>query len=258
MSKTDSIEIYTDGSSLGNPGPGGWGAVVIFQDSKNPSQSSMFYGEKEIGSIKNIKVDQVTELGGYEKHTTNNRMELSAVINALEFLNQNISPINFEIVLSADSAYVLNGITKWVFGWQKNNWKTSTNKEVLNRDLWERLFDASKNLNIKWNKVKGHSGVDLNERCDVLATSFAKQEEIDLFTGDYETYISIIPKHFPTTAFAKKKTPKGGFYISKIGDVVLEHKTWEECEAYVKGEKGAKYKKVSNTEEAKEIINSWK
>ncbi|HIK15005.1 MAG TPA: ribonuclease HI [Leptolyngbyaceae cyanobacterium M33_DOE_097] len=138
--------IYTDGACSGNPGRGGWGVVVYFSD----------------GSI--------YEIGGKEAQTTNNRMELQAAIAALEFLQQ--ANQKEPVELYTDSEYVKNGITKWIHGWKKKGWKTSTGKAVLNQDLWEEL-DALNHPQIQWRYVRGHAGNIGNERCDEIARAFA-------------------------------------------------------------------------------------
>ena len=131
--------VYTDGACSGNPGPGGWGAT--------------------------IKIDRETfEIYGGEDNTTNNRMELIAAIKALEFLNE-----SYEITLYTDSNYVKDGITKWIFNWKKNNWKTSSKKTVKNCDLWIQLDTIQEKRKVTWNWVKGHSGNIGNERADELA-----------------------------------------------------------------------------------------
>ena len=139
MVKNDIIKIYTDGACSGNPGPGGWGAIIISSCE-----------EKEISG------------GAIE--TTNNRMELLAVINAIESL---IKPS--KIILTTDSSYVLNGITKWIENWEQNNWRTSNKKAVKNVDLWKRLSECVKPHDIEWVWIKGHSGHTLNERADEVA-----------------------------------------------------------------------------------------
>ena len=149
--KKDEIVIYTDGSSLGNPGPGGWGSVVAYDG-------------------------KVVELGGREKESTNNRMEITAAIEALRLVQER--KVKGKLInVHTDSAYLLNGITVWIFSWMKNNWRTASKDPVLNRDLWEELFkltfDLKHKYKIEWIKVAGHSGVKLNERCDVIATSFS-------------------------------------------------------------------------------------
>ena len=133
------VKIYTDGACSGNPGPGGWGAILK-------------YG------------DQVRELSGGEKNTTNNRMELMAVIEGLRAVKERCS-----LIITTDSEYVRSGITSWIHRWLKNNWKTSSKQNVKNRDLWEILLELSKNHEIKWEWIKGHSGHRENERCDELA-----------------------------------------------------------------------------------------
>lgn len=147
MSSFRQIEkLYTDGACSGNPGPGGWGVVVYFQD----------------GSI--------YEMGGAEAQTTNNRMELQAAIAALRLLAA--SGQTEPVTLYTDSEYVKKGITEWVKGWKKKAWKTVQGKAVLNQDLWEAL-DALNSHQIHWQYVKGHSGDVGNDRCDAIARAFA-------------------------------------------------------------------------------------
>ncbi len=134
-----SVEIATDGACKGNPGPGGWGAILR-------------------------QGDKVRELSGAEPLTTNNRMELTAAIRALTALKK---PCHVE--LSIDSKYVMDGITKWVFGWQKNGWRTADKKPVKNDDLWRDLVEAIKPHQIRWIWVRGHNGHAANERADELA-----------------------------------------------------------------------------------------
>jgi len=139
-----SVEIYTDGSCLGNPGPGGWGAILVYGDA-----------EKEIS--------------GGEDNTTNNRMELLAAIMALEALKRPVA-----VTLTSDSSYLKDGITKWIHGWKKNGWKTAAKKPVANQDLWQRLDQAIAPHQINWQWVKGHAGHPMNERCDDLARMAAE------------------------------------------------------------------------------------
>ena len=135
----DVVEIFTDGACSGNPGPGGWGVVLRWRGNER-------------------------ELSGGEKETTNNRMELMAAIAALEALKR---PMN--VVLTTDSTYVRDGITKWIHGWRRNGWKTANKKPVKNADLWQRLEQAITPHTIEWKWVKGHAGHDENERADTLA-----------------------------------------------------------------------------------------
>ena len=139
----NNLVIYTDGGCSGNPGPGGWGTVII--DGTN-----------------------ITKLSGGEKQTTNNRMELSAAINALDAVVKNTGWRNRHVEVYSDSQYVKNGITSWIKNWKKNGWKTAAKKPVLNQDLWIALDNLYNQLDIEWRWVKGHAGVEYNEICDQL------------------------------------------------------------------------------------------
>jgi ribonuclease HI len=137
------VKIATDGACKGNPGPGGWGALIR-------------YGDRE------------KEISGGERHSTNNRMELLAAIRALQSLNR---PCH--VTLVTDSVYVKDGITKWIFGWQKNGWRTAAKQPVKNAELWQELLIAIKPHWIDWTWVKGHAGDPDNERADALASDAA-------------------------------------------------------------------------------------
>lgn len=137
------IDIYTDGGCSGNPGPGGWAFVILSN------------GEKTTGT-------------GGEKATTNNRMELTAVISALKQVEASGEPQGTALTLSTDSQYVKNGITSWIHNWMKNNWQTAAKKPVKNKDLWVELKKMSDRFNIQWKWVAGHSGHQYNEECDSL------------------------------------------------------------------------------------------
>jgi ribonuclease HI len=141
MESDSLIKIYTDGACSGNPGPGGWG--VFIENSGN-----------------------VTELSGRDENTTNNRMELKAVIEALKFFT-----INSELTIYTDSKYVMDGASRWIINWKKNNWKTAQKKDVKNKDLWIELDNLLNYHDVSWVWVKGHDGIYGNERADYLATS---------------------------------------------------------------------------------------
>ena len=145
MSEAPKVEIFTDGACKGNPGPGGWGALIRF-------------GTHE------------KELSGGESNTTNNRMELMAAIEALNALTRPC-----DVILSTDSNYVKDGITKWIFGWQKNGWRTADRKPVKNADLWQALLEAVRRHKIEWQWVRGHNGHPENERADKLASDAAME-----------------------------------------------------------------------------------
>lgn len=142
------IDIYTDGACSGNPGKGGWGAVLVYNNNEK-------------------------ELCGGEKETTNNRMELTAVISALKAVKEPC-----EITVTTDSKYVCDAVTKgWVYGWKKNGWRKSDKKPALNVDLWEQLLPLLKIHKVTFNWVKGHNGHEYNERCDKLAVNYYQNLE---------------------------------------------------------------------------------
>jgi len=142
------VEIFTDGSCLGNPGPGGYGAVLKYKETS-----------KELSQ-------------GY-KLTTNNRMEMLATIVALQSLKEPCT-----VTLTTDSQYVRQGITQWISKWQKNNWKTASRQDVKNVDLWKQLYAENQRHKVQWNWVKGHSGHIENERCDDLARQAAESNNL--------------------------------------------------------------------------------
>ena len=137
--KENVVVIHTDGACSGNPGPGGWGAILDYNGTRK-------------------------ELSGGEAETTNNRMELTGAITALESLKRSC-----KVEMHVDSAYVKDGITKWIFGWKRNGWKTADKKPVKNVELWQRLDEAIKTHDISWHWVRGHAGHAENERADELA-----------------------------------------------------------------------------------------
>lgn len=144
----EEVTIYTDGACSGNPGPGGWGAILMYKDMKK-------------------------EISGGKANTTNNVMELSAVIEALKQLKY---PCN--VKLYSDSAYVVNAfLQKWTINWQKNNWKTSDKKDVKNKELWQELLELTKIHTVEFIKVKGHADNEYNNRCDELARNAIKNIE---------------------------------------------------------------------------------
>lgn len=148
------ITIYTDGAAKGNPGRAGWGAIIM-HDGK------------------------VFELGGRKDHATNNQMELTAPIEALKYIKTHLRHgVNVEI--HSDSKYVILGITEWIHGWLKNGWRNAAKKPVMNQELWEQLHELNTALKPKWHYVKGHSGHEHNDRVDLIATSFAEGEPVEL------------------------------------------------------------------------------
>lgn len=139
----DEVIIYTDGGCSGNPGPGGWGVVVIYKG-------------------------EARQLSGGEHVTTNNRMELMAAINALSVVKNTPQFNGLPVTVNIDSQYVKNGITVWIKGWKAKGWKTADKKPVKNQDLWVQLDALNASMSVNWNWVKGHAGIEYNEVCDQL------------------------------------------------------------------------------------------
>jgi len=242
------VIIFSDGASKGNPGPGGWGAVVVFNG-------------------------HVIELGDRENHTTNNKMELMAAVDALNTLNALSVTENFsgqEILLHTDSRYVINGITKWISAWKKRDWKTLQKEDVLHRDLWQALDAAVSATQLKggvlrWVHVPGHSGVWGNERVDQIASSFAEGIASRLFSGSLSKYgTDILNISFDSTKKEQKDSNKSRSraqaysYVSMVLGVIHIDHTWLECEKRVKRVPGALFKKTLNATEEKEIVRDFK
>ncbi len=152
------IKIFTDGAARGNPGPGGWGAIIA-------------------------REFEVHEIGGRDPYTTNNKMELTGAIEALKVLEFGV-----DVRVYTDSEYVMKGMTEWIGNWQKNGWKTAAKRPVENQDLWKDLLLASEGKNVEWKYVAGHSGNEANERCDEIATKFADNLSVDLYAGPIGSY----------------------------------------------------------------------
>lgn len=209
------IDIITDGACSGNPGRGGWATIIV-----NPDQS-------------------VNEYSGNAANTTNNQMELQAVIVGLQKVDANT-----EVHIYTDSQYVINGITKWVFGWQKNGWRTKDGNPVENQTLWHTLISLT-HKNVHWHHVKGHSGHVMNERANTLAQLQARSQGTRIS--------STVPGPPPTS------TPIGAFprYISLIGSDFRQYNTWDECKQAVHGVSGARFKKVNNAAELAAQRRIW-
>ncbi len=231
------IVIFSDGACSGNPGPGGWGAIVLL-----PSGF-------------------VTELGGAEAATTNNRMEMMATVQALRAVQQVLTTVDFY----TDSTYIIRGITQWIHGWRRRGWKTAEGNEVSNKDLWEKLAElvAARGTagQIEWKYARGHVGTPGNERCDVIAVAFSKHQSISLYRGPLESYSVDLLNVPEDTSLPEMKSPsekKAAFsYLSNIGGLVYRHKDWAACERRVKGKSGAKFKKSTSADDEKQILKSW-
>ena len=237
MSELKSILFFSDGACSGNPGPGGWGVVAVTPDA------------------------QVKEMGGGDKSTTNNRMEMMAVIEALKYVKDLEYPIDFY----TDSTYVIRGITQWIWAWKKRNWQTAEGEEVSNRDLWDRLFnlvmDRSAKGKINWHYSRGHAGIPGNERCDEIAVCFSKGQWVDLYEGSllkYPVAIFDLPEDTSLPEMKPRGEKKKAYsYLSLVGGEVWRHWDWASCERRVKGQSGAKFKKAMSASEEAEISKSW-
>lgn len=229
------IVIYTDGACSGNPGPGGWGSIVL------------------------RKSGEVRELGGPEAPTTNNRMEVTAALEALKSVQDLEGPVH----LYTDSTYLIRGITQWVWGWRQRGWKTAEGADVQNRDLWERLMAVTsrrKKGEIEWRYVRGHQGQEGNERCDRIAVAFSQGQQPALFRGDVNAYrVDILtfpePEALPEMK-PKVEKVKAFSYLSQLDGVTIRHSDWASCERRVKG-RPAKFKKATSATEEKSILEAW-
>lgn len=227
------ILVFTDGSSRGNPGPGGWGAIIATDT-------------------------DVIELGGRDERTTNNRMELLAASAALHEVRARGQ--RTPVIVFSDSSYLVNGMERWVAGWKQNGWKTKEKGEVLNRDLWESLDDAAASLSVSWRRVAGHAGHDANERCDRIATTFADNQPITLYRGSRAGYRILIntPKGAHASSHGVGRAGKAYSYVSMVDGIITTHDTWTACERRVKGAKGARYRKALSAEDEKAIFAEFK
>ncbi len=230
---------FTDGAAKGNPGPGGWGAVVVTLDG------------------------HVTELGGGSPHTTNNKMELGGAIAALTHLAE----MPGTVTVYTDSTYVIQGITKWLHGWRARGWKTATGQDVLNRDLWEQLsslVQARGKGGVAWHWVRGHVGTPGNERADAISVAYALQRPAGLYAGPlsgYEVDVLSVPdgdgKPAERKPGAAKSKAAAYSYLSVVDGVPMRHATWSECERRVKGRSNARFKKSASAADELAILRAW-
>ncbi len=241
----NSYIIFCDGACKGNPGPGGWAAIVI--------ESS----------------GEVEEIGGYSPQTTNNQMELLAATEALRKTKQ-----GSKVQIFTDSTYVIRGITEWIWGWKKRNWTTAQGELVLNKEYWQNLQQAGFGREIVWTYVRGHSGIAGNERVDEIAVAYSHRTELNslsLFRGSVENYsVPIFPlppgepikKTNHKTSSGAQTSKESGHkiapsYLCLINGVVTEYPNWTSCEKAVKGISGAKFKKISSEKEKSDTLKSW-
>ena len=234
-----SIVAFTDGAAKGNPGPGGWGAIIATPDG------------------------QVIELGGGVRHTTNNQMELTAVIETLRHLRATPGAI----ALHTDSTYVIRGITEWIHGWRRRGWMTAQGQPVLNRELWEQLAALTAERRaapVAWHYVRGHTLIPGNERADAIAVAFAGGQRPALYAGALTGYpVAIhdlpddttLPPSARTRSNAERQAPHS--YLSLVNGRPMRHATWADCERRVKGVSGARFKKAMSAAEESAILAAW-
>lgn len=235
------ILCYSDGACTGNPGPGGWGAIVRTPDG------------------------HVRELGAGEPSTTNNRMELSGAIHALYLVRGQASvPVD----LYTDSSYVIQGITRWVHGWRRRGWVKQDGQPVLNRDLWEelhRLVEARRKTGpAEFHYVRGHAGVPGNERCDRISVAFAKGERPRLYDGPLLAYrVDLTPPDGDTSVPERPRNAKAApapgsvTYLSLVDGQLARHDSWESCKLLVHGRSNARFKKCTSAAEEKATLEAW-
>jgi ribonuclease HI len=219
--------LFTDGAARGNPGPGGWGFVLVVND-------------------------QVTEGSGAKNPTTNNAMELSAVIAGIKkFL---VVGETKKLTIHLDSKYVRDGSISWRHGWARNGWMTKEKQSISNKDLWQELHKilnqcAELGITIDWDLVRGHRGIPGNERCDYLATTVAD-------TGVDQSYNGPLSGHpFAKNLLTVPKTTEP-YYIAFADGQLQKFTKWDDCSQWVRGRK-AKYKKVHSTLEEESVLEGW-
>jgi ribonuclease HI len=239
--RADRIVVFCDGAAKGNPGPGGWGVVIATPEG------------------------HVLELGGAAGHTTNNKMELTAAIQALTEIRADGRAAD----VHTDSTYVIKGIREWIWGWRRRGWKTAANTDVLNRDLWvelDQLSTARGKDGLAWHYVRGHAGIPGNERVDEIADGLARGEPVPLYCGPIAEYgVAIFDLPDDTTVPSRSRASTSGrspagaaySYLSLVDGTLMRHATWAECERRVKGQSGAKFKKATSAADESAILRSW-
>lgn len=233
--------VFCDGAAKGNPGSGGWGVVIATPEGG------------------------VTELGGSAPHTTNNRMELTAAIEALTHVRTVEGPVD----IYTDSTYVIKGIREWIHNWKRRGWTTMDGTPVSNRELWQQLDGLVSDRgrgSLTWHYVRGHVGTPGNERVDAIADGLARGVTVPLYAGPLSGYglaIFDVPDDtsVPTRtngSSARSSRSAGAYsYLSLVDGKLMRHATWPECEARVKGRSGARFKKASSAADEAAIVKAW-
>lgn len=234
INENNSYIIYSDGACSGNPGPGGWACIL-----KTPE-------------------DTVYEKSGFSPSTTNNKMEMTAALKALMDV-----PLGAFVIILTDSSYLIRGITQWVFGWMRRDWKNAEGGDVLNKEIWMDLLKYTKGKKIDWRYIPGHKGFPGNERVDQLAVAESLRQRLVPYSGQMENYpyaILPLPDKFPIPEMKKNgssNSSQNSFYLSLVNGVLERHQTWDQCQKKVKGVSQARFKKVLSLTEAQETLKNW-
>lgn len=235
------IVVFCDGAAKGNPGPGGWGVVIA------------------------TPAGDVIELGAAAAYTTNNKMELTAAIQALTAVDTLAGPV----AMHTDSTYVIKGIGGWIRGWRKRGWKTAQGTDVLNRDLWQRLdalVTAREPGHVSWHYVRGHSGIPGNERVDAIADGLASGGSVSLYRGALAAYTvpifdlpddTSVPERRGAGTRGRATKAAAYSYLSLVDGMATRHSTWADCERRVKGRSGARFKKARDAADESAILRAW-
>lgn len=230
---SDTYVLVTDGACSGNPGPGGW-ACILF-----------------------TPPDRVEEFSGSHEATTNNRMELLAVMEGIRRVPQGARAHVF-----TDSVYVIKGATQWIWGWRRRGWLNSQGEPVANQDLWEEWGRVSAGRKLDWSFVRGHSGHPGNERCDELAVAQTKGQYVTHYRGSRVAYpvpLPVAPSDQDLPNWEKKAQTKSApaHYLSFVGGTLQRHASWPECQRAVHGRSGARFKKVQSRDEELAVCKQW-
>lgn len=228
--------VFTDGACKGNPGPGGWGVVILTHGAS------------------------ILEIGGSYPQTTNNEMELCAVVRALE----EISHAPGKVYLYTDSQYVTKGVQQWLPGWVRSGWIKKDGEKVNHQALWLQILNLLKERKeeVHFIHVMGHVGIQGNERADVIASDFGKGIAPSLFKGSYREYgedllSGLGDSKGQTPKKKKKKSGEAYAYLSLVGGVLKKHSNWKECENRIRGQARAKYKRVDSPQELEQVLKDW-
>ena len=223
--------LISDGACRGNPGPGGWGMILVTPEG------------------------HVTEFGGQETESTNNRMELMGFYRGLQEVFKRAKKYPADTVVAhaiSDSKYVLDNAEKFAHVWKRNGWKLASGGEVKNQEMWEKVVKGIEEFKkagylIEYELVKGHAGNEGNERADQIAVGFSRNEPVDLYDGALEKY----PVNVKTGAAFQP------VYLSFVGGQLKRHQTWDQCQKETTGKAGAKFKKVKNRLEEDDALRAW-